>query len=167
MLICPFVPLCVPGVSLFWQPLGAVPTTSPCSGMGSVLAWGVKAGKQLPAGEGKERSVLERGAKSRFLWEKKKIFLLTFSIVSMAFSGENLNTKVFKPKYEVFNFGSLGQVWAAQFLTVKQHIFALFFFFFFYRMLTFSDSFSFKYCFTFSITLFMVFNSECFSLWEE
>lgn len=149
MLSCPLVPLCAPGVSLFWQPLAAVPTTSPCSGVGSVLAQGVKAGEQLPAGEGKERSFLERGAKNGFHWEKKKIiFLLTFSIASMAFSGENLNTTIFKPKYEVFNFGSIGQVWAAQFLTVKQHIFALFFFFFFYRMLTFSDSFSFKCCFT-------------------
>lgn len=98
----------------------------------------------------REREIFfgKRGEEWISLGKKKIIFLLTFSIASMAFSGENLNNTIFKPKYEVFNFGSIGQVWAAQFLTVKQHIFALFFFFFFYRMLTFSDSFSFKCCFT-------------------
>lgn len=77
--------------------------------------------------KGKRDLFWKEGQRVDFVGEKK-IFLLTFSTASMAFSGENLNTKIFEPKYEVFHFGSLGQVWAAQFLTAKQHIFALSFF---------------------------------------
>lgn len=39
--------------------------------------------------------------------KKKASFLSTFSIASMAFSGENLNTKILEPKYKVFEFWQL------------------------------------------------------------
>lgn len=99
MLSCPLVPLCAPGVSLFWQPLAAVPTTSPCSGVGSVLAQGVKAGEQLPAGEGKERSFLERGAKNGFHWEKKNnlsayVFHSEHGIFRRKFEYHNIQAKI-------------------------------------------------------------------------
>lgn len=39
--------------------------------------------------------------------EKNKSLLSTFSIANMAFSRENLNTKIFEPKNKVFNFWQL------------------------------------------------------------
>lgn len=148
MLSCPFVPLCGPGVSLFWQPLAAVATTSPCKGVGSVLAWGVKSGEQLPAGEGKEGSVLERGAKSGFCWGKKNLSAYVFhsehGIFRRKFEYQNIRAKIWSFSFWQLRTG-LG---CSVFDSKATYIRTIFFSFFFYRMLTFSGSFSFKCCFT-------------------
>lgn len=79
--------------------------------------------------------------------------------------------KIWKPKYssqkiKFLIFGSSGQVWAAQFLTVKQHIFAPFF----RLLLQYADIFKCSFSWNavslehFQQRFFTVFNSQGFSL---
>lgn len=84
--------------------------------------------------------------------KKLKSFLSTFSIENMAFSGGNLNTKIFEPKNKVFNFWQLRTgLGCSVFDSKATYIRTIFFFFFFYRMLTFSNAFSLKMQFLLNI----------------
>lgn len=84
--------------------------------------------------------------------------------MNMAFSRENLNTKIFEPKNKVFNFWQLRTgLGCSVFDSKATYIRTGFFFFLFYRMLTFSNAFSLKMQF-----LLNIFNnafSQYFILW--
>lgn len=60
----------------------------------------------------------------------------------MEFSGENLNTKIFKPKNKVFNFWQLRTGLGCSVFDSKATYIRTIFFVFFYSMLTFSNAFS-------------------------
>lgn len=146
-------------------PLTAVPMKGPCSGTVAVSA---QAGITHSMGRGvlfrREEVKLDfnGGKKTRKAW------FLCSSYQTWHFHEEIWIYSSQKIKFLIF--GSSGQVCAAQFLTVKQHIFAPFFF-----PSSFTECWHFQmhflskcsFSWTFSTTFFTVFISEGFSLPEE